>query len=94
MVREENVYGRKRLPLPPESVTVRWNTWLNAALFYCDNFEKTADFLESLEAQSRIFRAAKNLFKDPHWFLELAYLKGHFPMRFCLEVNRSELYYH
>ena len=54
------------------------NTWLNAALFYFDNFEKTAEFLESLEDESSNITAAKNLFKDPHLFLELADLKGQF----------------
>ena len=69
---------KTELPLPPEPVIVRWNTWLKAALFYCDNFEKTAEFLESLEDESSNITSAKNLIKDPHLFLELAYLKGQF----------------
>lgn len=27
------------LPLPPEPVLTRWGTWINAAIYYCENFE-------------------------------------------------------
>jgi hypothetical protein len=26
-------------PLPPEPILTRWGTWLNAALFYNENFD-------------------------------------------------------
>jgi hypothetical protein len=27
------------IPLPPQPVLTRWGTWLDAAMYYADNFE-------------------------------------------------------
>jgi hypothetical protein len=26
------------LPLPPEPIITRWESWINAAIYYCENF--------------------------------------------------------
>jgi len=36
------------IPLPPEPIITRWGTWLDAALFYANNFEKFKNVIESL----------------------------------------------
>lgn len=34
---KENLPG---VPLPPEPVVTRWGTWIRAAIFYANNFQK------------------------------------------------------
>lgn len=54
LIKNEKKYLSKRLcgynffkerllntPLPPEPVLTRWGTWLDAALYYADNFKKS-----------------------------------------------------
>jgi hypothetical protein len=43
------------LSLPPKPVLTRWGTWLDAAMYYCENYstiEKIVSQLESKEASS------------------------------------------
>ncbi|CAH0552912.1 unnamed protein product [Brassicogethes aeneus] len=37
------------LQLPPQPILTRWGTWLNAACYYANNFEKIREILESLD---------------------------------------------
>jgi len=37
------------VPLPPEPVITRWGTWLNATMFYADNFETFKNVIENLD---------------------------------------------
>lgn len=67
------------LPLPPEPVTTRWCTWLEAAFYYCDHFEaikSVVDTFDSEDAES--IRFAKKLFSDQRIKVDLAYIKSNF----------------
>jgi hypothetical protein len=34
--------------LPPDPVVTRWGSWINAAVFYCENFQKVQIFIDTL----------------------------------------------
>jgi len=36
------------IPLPPEPVLTGWGTWLEAAIFQCDNFHGLKNVIEEL----------------------------------------------
>jgi len=40
------------IPLPPEPVLTRWGTWLEAAIFNCDNFQGLKKVIEKLSSQN------------------------------------------
>jgi hypothetical protein len=57
------------LPLPPTPVLTRWGTWLDAAMYYCENYstvEKIVSELDSNEASSSI-KSVKELFSSDVW---------------------------
>ncbi|CAH2010456.1 unnamed protein product [Acanthoscelides obtectus] len=68
------------LPLPPEAVITRWGTWLNAALFYADNFVKIKESFLSLDADSIALRSCKESILESNIFEDLAFIKAHFFM--------------
>ena len=39
------------IPLPPKPIIVRWGTWINAAIYYNDNFELVANVLGKLDEE-------------------------------------------
>jgi len=53
------------LPLPPVPVITRWGTWLRAAVFYCENFDKIQLFLSQLsDSESEAVGKVKKLSRD------------------------------
>lgn len=67
------------LPLPPEPVLTRWGTWLKAADFYAENFEKIKQVVESLdEADADCIAKAQKVFRKPEVKLELVELSANF----------------
>jgi hypothetical protein len=66
------------LSLPPKPVLTRWRTWLDAAIYYCENYctiEKIVGELDSNEASSIKF--VKELFSSD-LSGKLAYMKSKF----------------
>lgn len=47
------------LKLPPEPVITRWGTWLNAALYYAENYEKIKKFVLKLNEDSQVRNGSK-----------------------------------
>lgn len=41
-----------KLPLPPDVIEIRWNSWLNAAFFYANNFSAIKKFASSLSSKN------------------------------------------
>ncbi len=70
------------MPLPPEPVATRWNTWLKTAFFCCENFEKIIQFVdEGLEEfESRAIASLKKMVteKRDEIAVSLAVIKGDF----------------
>lgn len=41
-----------KLPFPPDVIEIRWNSWLNAAFYYANNFSAIKSFVEALDDSS------------------------------------------
>lgn len=68
-LRKQLWISKTGLPLPPDPVITRWGTWLNTAIFYGENFDKTVDFFKELENKSEAIKKVKKIiqrrdFKD------------------------------
>lgn len=66
------------LPLPPEPVITRWGTWLEAAIFYHENFQKIKAVIESFNDNADCISKAKEAFRNSAIQANLAYVVSHF----------------
>jgi hypothetical protein len=67
------------LPLPPRPIITRWGTWLNAAIYYCDNFDAVNAVIESFNpADSDAIQKSQIAFHNPTIRDDLAFIKAHF----------------
>lgn len=41
-----------KLPLPPDVIEIHWNSWLNAAFYYAENFTAIKTFATSLSSKN------------------------------------------
>lgn len=53
------------LTLPKKVVITRWGTWLAAAYYYAENFDKIFEYIDKLSDKSASIQRAKTIFKDP-----------------------------
>jgi len=44
----------KGIPLPPQPITTRWGTWLNASIYYCEHFESIKQVVNALDSEYAI----------------------------------------
>lgn len=51
--RVENMYPD--LSLPPQPIVTRWGTWLNAANFYCQNFQQIKNVVAELDVTTSMY---------------------------------------
>lgn len=66
-------------PLPPEPIITRWGTWLKACIYYAENFEKLAKFVNELDAvDARCIRQSQLAIANPRVRLDLAFIKSNF----------------
>ncbi|CAI6344410.1 unnamed protein product [Macrosiphum euphorbiae] len=68
-------------PLPPEPVLTRWGTWLEAAIFNCDNFPGLKKVIEELSGQnspSQSILKCKTVFDLETVENDLIFIKTHF----------------
>lgn len=66
------------LLLPPEPVITRWGTWINAAVFYADNFQDLKKFIADFDADCAAIVECKKLFLDKQLAVHLSFIKSHF----------------
>lgn len=67
------------IPLPPEPVITRWGTWLNAAEYYCDNFDAVRSVVVAFDsADAESVAVAKQLFDTPEVRTQLSFIKSQF----------------
>lgn len=64
------------LPLPPEPVITRWGTWLEAALFYAENFAKFVEVVDNLEDDAECVKKLKAIVQSSSLKNELTFLKA------------------
>lgn len=77
------------LPFPPQPVVTRWGTWIEAAIYYAENFDRIKSFLDefdSSEAQS--IRKAKTVIAQTSLKRELTFIKSNFS---CIPTNITKL---
>uniref|UniRef100_A0A915IN61 Uncharacterized protein n=1 Tax=Romanomermis culicivorax TaxID=13658 RepID=A0A915IN61_ROMCU len=54
------------LPLPPDAIVTRWETWIQTGVFYCNNYNKIVDFVNALpdENTAASVKVAKKLVEN------------------------------
>ena len=62
--REQINFEITNLNLPPSVILTRWGTWIKAANFYAENFDKIELFLNEIQSKSQSIKTAKLLMKD------------------------------
>ena len=67
------------VPLPPEPIMICWGTWINATVYYCNNFQAVKSVVAALESRDgKAIQRAQELFSDSEMEGKLAYLKANF----------------
>lgn len=62
--------------MPPEPIITRWGTWLDAAFYYCDNFDAVKSVVDTFDNNdAEAIKTAKELFTDQSIKVDLAYIK-------------------
>lgn len=65
------------LCLPPQPIITRWGTWLDAAEYYSQNFEKIRDVLSKLDSDTAVsINKAKTLMEDTRLENNLAFISA------------------
>lgn len=67
------------VPLPPEPVVTRWGTWLEAVLFYSENFDGVKKVVSDFDSvDSMAVRQCKEAFEDSSIKKSIAIISTHF----------------
>lgn len=67
------------MPLPPQPIVTRWGTWLEAASYYAQHFDKIKDVLSSLRSSDAVsIRNAKTIFEKENLKNDLIYIKDNY----------------
>lgn len=67
------------IPLPPEPVLTRWGTWIEAAIFYQENFDCIKNVIDSFDGDSAdCIKKAQAAFKSSTVQNNLIYVVTHF----------------
>ncbi len=48
------------LPLPPKPVITKWGSWLDATIYYVDNYHKIKDVISLLPGDAKAIKSTKN----------------------------------
>lgn len=84
------------LSKPPEPIITRWGTWINAALYYAENFDKIKSVIDTLdESDATSISVAKSLLNDSHIREDLSFISTHLkflpPLIESLEAENESL---
>lgn len=67
------------LALPPQPVITRWGTWIKAAVYFAENFENIATFLNQLDpTEASCIKNAQIAAGNIRIKLDLAFIKANF----------------
>ncbi|KAG7176619.1 hypothetical protein Hamer_G015425 [Homarus americanus] len=65
------------VPLPPSPVVTRWGTWIEAALYYADNFETVKCVVESFDPTASVhMKEAPNVLKKDGLREDLIFIRA------------------
>lgn len=74
---------------PPTPCITRWGTWIEAAIYYCDNFNEICKVLEQLnDEDAESIRCAKILIQSTSIKSDLVYIKNYFK---CISSSITQL---
>lgn len=79
------------LVLPPEPIITRWGSWIEAAVYHAENFEKMCLFLTQLDpTEAKSIKKAQALIAQSRDIIknDLAFIKCHFN---CIPVAITKL---
>lgn len=62
--RKINFCKETQLTLPPDVIVTRWSSWLKAAFYYGNNFDKIKQFIKNLKDKTKAIASAKNLMES------------------------------
>lgn len=80
------------LQMPPEPVITRWGTWLKAAFFYADNYEKIKEIIFDFDDSSKGISNTKKLFQNHILPKQLVFLKNYaFVPKIILDLEQKNL---
>jgi len=84
------------LPLPPEPILTRWGTWINAAIYYCENIKQIRSIGNQLNPDDAIsIQMAQDVLTlgDKSLDANLTYIKSNFAFlpEKCLEKSGLSL---
>nr|CAD2159720.1 unnamed protein product [Meloidogyne enterolobii] len=69
------------LPLPPQPILTRWSSWLEATIFYSNNFHAVKDVVESFDSlDAAAILKAKEFFNNKRITQQLAYINANFSL--------------
>lgn len=74
-------FYKERLPgvkLPPEPIITRWGTWLEAAIFYADNFEGIKNVILEITADCIALEKCKKIVTSTELLQNLLYIKSNY----------------
>ncbi|MGH9700798.1 MAG: DUF domain-containing protein [Candidatus Acidiferrales bacterium] len=67
------------VPLPPQPILTRWGTWIEAALFYADNFQGFKNVVESFDVDtSTSITDCQQILKNKNIITQLSQIKVYF----------------
>lgn len=67
------------LPMPPEPVQTRFGTWIEAAIYYCDNFDAVRSVVDSFDPEDAVaIKKAQETFASEEIKTDLAFIKNNF----------------
>ena len=67
------------IPLPSQPIITRWGTWLDAAMYYAEHFDKVKAVLnELIDEDAASITMAKIQFLKPHIREQLVYIRTWF----------------
>nr|CAD2176151.1 unnamed protein product [Meloidogyne enterolobii] len=77
-----NIQGKfPALPLPPQPILTRWSSWLEATIFYSNNFHAVKDVVDSFDSlDAAAIVRAKELFNNKRITQQLAYINANFSL--------------
>jgi len=75
---------RKVLPnisLPPQPIITRWGTWINAAIYYCENIQNIRNIIEQFDTDNAVsILQAKEVLSEKSLDSSLIYIKSIFKL--------------
>jgi Protein of unknown function (DUF 659) len=70
---------KNRIPLPPSVIVTRWGTWIEAAIYYAENFEEIKKVVDSLDiSDAECIGEAQKTLKAKKLREELIFIKTNF----------------